>query len=832
MDTTLDYPYLLAIHVLCVDGQLHQNELLFIKSIAQARNVSAATEAVARKILSGEEALVSLDDVIESISKSEQEEALSLAVLASYFDGFIHPEEQELLESLRLRWNWSQSRYVALQDQAQESTQRLIEKRTVVENSAVSIMARLLRGVDMVLGEKRVDRIVASIGSSSLQDRVREYRLEALFAGPKYDEVIHRCQEIGQEDLGIVYPCYDGVDLTLKKLREELAGKVEQIREAASSEESRTAKAVLSEIESLDQHIDQMITRDLENLKKVHRKKQRAASYYSIAFLGRSKAGKSTLHAVLTGGGWEGIGAGRQNTTRINYVYEWKNLRIIDTPGIITPGDEELSKIAASVVDEADLICFVMTNDNQQVDEFRFFEELRKKGKPLVVVLNLKSDLSSEVRKRRFLAAPDRPFSDEKSNLGGHLDRIRRDAAQHYGSPDFPIIPVQLLAARMAVENPADPEADALMRASRFQNFIDTLRLSLIEEGILRRSQNMLGSSVPDLEDIRDELQASADTCAAAGEDRQKQAETSVRRLTQAADDHKQLLQMEIIGAFNGIRDGIPAFVEEHWKSSTRKLNANWKRLVEDYQIEKKSQNALTRATEGFNDDTRDLLDEISKELSLLSTVHLNSREIKNRTGVRILKEVTKWGSLITGSVATFFLGEAVLIVGIILIASSLLLGIVSMILPSKTKSKSTAVSKLTEELTKSLDNSEAETVKAILQSYELQCSDLTRRISDYFTESANVLSETSILLKNAEKKITGYIQLLNEHYAARILAFASQDTSSASKVEWLERIHSVEREVGDHVEIRLATSHSFPGDTQKVSAVIQEQISLQSEVN
>ncbi len=100
--------------------------------------------------------------------------------------------------------------------------------------------------------------------------------------------------------------------------------------------------------------------------------------YFTVSFLGRTKVGKTTLHTVLTGEGEENIGGGKQRTTRYNRVYQWNNLRLIDTPGIGAAEadgrtDEEIAK---SVIGESDIICIVVSDDS--VQEYVF--DLAKKN--------------------------------------------------------------------------------------------------------------------------------------------------------------------------------------------------------------------------------------------------------------------------------------------------------------------------------------------------------------------------------------------------------------------------------------------------------------------
>ncbi|MEQ9550586.1 MAG: hypothetical protein RIM23_13325 [Coleofasciculus sp. G3-WIS-01] len=100
-----------------------------------------------------------------------------------------------------------------------------------------------------------------------------------------------------------------------------------------------------------------------------------------------------------------------------------------------------------------------------------------------------------------FLKDPDKLLAmDGKSGLGGHIKRIRRYAKQHYANDYFDIIPVMLLAAQMSREPSHKERKDKLFKASRIQNFLDSIRISLVEHGVIRRSQTLLGSTVDAIE--------------------------------------------------------------------------------------------------------------------------------------------------------------------------------------------------------------------------------------------------------------------------------------------------------------------------------------------
>lgn len=402
MNNNLNYPYLLAVHALCVDGQLHKNELQFLQSLAKTIGIEPATEAAAELILAQTDQHLNQDIILQRIVPEQRLLALSLVALATHFDGVLDRTEQRLLEQLRQRWNISNDVFEQIQSQACKEAQRLISELKTTSRNEVSTGAKMLSGLETVLGKTVVDRVVGVLGSESMKERIEDYRIEALLSGPKYDKAISECRDVGLRDIEIADTCLHATVHALKEIESKLDAQIAEIQLQIGDKPAQAAREALRTMREDRAEIIRVINQELQEFQELQIKKRRAMNYYTIAFMGRSKAGKSTLHAVVTGGGWDQIGVGRQNTTRLNRVYEWNNIRIIDTPGIATPGGEELESVAESIIDEADLICFVVTNNNQQTSEFEFLKQLRRKGKPLLMLLNVKEDLSHPVRLKRF----------------------------------------------------------------------------------------------------------------------------------------------------------------------------------------------------------------------------------------------------------------------------------------------------------------------------------------------------------------------------------------------------------------------------------------------
>lgn len=829
MDNNLNYPYLLAVHTLCVDGQLHQNELQFLQSLARNIGIDPATEAAAELILAQANNHLSLESVLQQITPDQRPRALSLSALAAQFDGALDRTEQKLLEQLRLQWKISDDLFAQMQDLARKEAQRLIAELKTTSRGEVSTGAKVLSGLEAVLGKTVVDRVVSTLGTESLKARIQDFRIEALLSGPKYEKAIEECRAVGLRDIEVADTCLHATAKALQEIGAELDSKIAEINTRIGDKPAQAAREALRSMKDDRAEIERVINQELQELHELQIKKRRAMNFYTIAFMGRSKAGKSTLHAVMAGGGWDQIGVGRQNTTRLNRVYEWHNIRIIDTPGIATPGGEELEKVAESIIDEADLICFVVTNNNQQTSEFEFLKQLRNKGKPLLVLLNVKEDLSHPVRLKRFLDKPDQAFSDDKDRLGGHIDRIRRDAAEHYGTSNFPIIPVQLLAAQIAQQQPEHEHAETLMKASRLQHFLDSVRLSLLDEGLLRRSQNLLGSTVADIERLRRDVKTRSAFYLDFSKQIRERAQESAQRLKKAQEDHARQLEQDLRSVFAALQRKVPDFAEDHWDDSESYLNEAWSDEIRRFGMEKKINGAQEKAIAAFSSDMTDLLEEVGRELTLNRRLAINSGGLSEQDSSTWAQQSSKWGSGIlgvAGSIAMLIPGGQ--IIGGIMLGISVVLGVLASIFESKASKRRKAVAKISSALESQIEKQEKKVVEAALKHFKEQCQAGAAAVQDYFRLSAEGLAFVGQTLEHGSETLQKQSDILNTHFAARILDFAGNAPSESSAQALRAQIHEVRRKVGESIDIKVSPKIRMPKDLKIIESVIQERITLQ----
>ncbi|MCX5614097.1 GTPase [Bombella saccharophila] len=108
----------------------------------------------------------------------------------------------------------------------------------------------------------------------------------------------------------------------------------------------------------------------------------------TIAFVGQYNAGKSTILRVLTGR--EDIVIDANVCTDSVTAYDWEGVRLLDTPGVHAGRPDHDEKTYA-IIDRADLIVFVVTNELFDDTIGRHFRELafgRQHARRMLLVVN------------------------------------------------------------------------------------------------------------------------------------------------------------------------------------------------------------------------------------------------------------------------------------------------------------------------------------------------------------------------------------------------------------------------------------------------------------
>lgn len=213
---------------------------------------------------------------------------------------------------------------------------------------------------------------------------------------------------------------------------------------------------------------------------------------FTICLFGRTKVGKSTTMEALTKGKGETIGIGKQNTTVDVKEYGWRNLKVIDTPGIDAMHEiDQLEELALQFADNSDLIAFLMPHQIEEGD-FQKFKLFYQQKKPIIIILNVKERTGKLGTKdmEMFIKNSDKIFESDK--IQGYKDRINEYIFDTLGIEKdlIPIIPIHADSA-FTSNNIEDKElSQKLYDISNFSLLETILMREVTEYGELYRIKN------------------------------------------------------------------------------------------------------------------------------------------------------------------------------------------------------------------------------------------------------------------------------------------------------------------------------------------------------
>lgn len=475
--------YLLGCYIVVADKEINALELDVLDNYLPTEEDSVSIQR--QQIFSDDEDKPKLKTLLAelqltNITSKQQEEIIRLLADIAYGDDYMAKSEKALLEQVVTALNVDASVVKRIIDESEaSSTERIKSERLSLSQRAIGKIENLVYG--LVKGNEKgkvIDLLLGSLG---------------------YDTAIEKITDTALVDLDRVTKIVDGINDSLSTTKDSLSH-LKISKENASKEVVEVANV----IEKVRDDFDLLLERSIRENQEVLEKKRRNIRYFTIAFMGRTKAGKSTLHKIITQQDDDDIGVGKLRTTRFNRSWYWRKLRILDTPGIGAPGGASDTEIAKAIIDEADVICYIVTNDSIQETEFDFLEEIKDRNKPLYIVLNVKSNLTQSIRLKRFLKEPNAWKNDTgEQSIQGHLDRIYDQLAGKYNMDAVEIIPIHLLAAQLGFsEETAKKDATILREGSNIFTFTRSVQATVHKTGGLKKSLSVVDGTAYQIHQI------------------------------------------------------------------------------------------------------------------------------------------------------------------------------------------------------------------------------------------------------------------------------------------------------------------------------------------
>ncbi len=648
--------------------------------------------------------------------------------------------------------------------------------------------------------------------------------------GDNYKEAIEKCAEAAMEDLGVVEPAYRNVI----RANSETVEKIEIYKRGLSLEtglSAGVAQTISSFINILNDEVVELTNHESDALEQ----KKRTISDFTISLIGRTKAGKSTLHAILTQQGKDRIGVGRQRTTRFNWVYQWNLLRIIDTPGIgsAEAGGRKDEEIAESVLGESDIICFVVADDSILKDILEFIEKIALLNKPVIILLNHKENIRPDVKFRRYVSAPRQWLSEEgESSLKGYENRIRKYANERGFGNLVSVYPVFLLPALMSEEDEYKDYRDVLWDNSNVEKFITQISSWVLKSGVIKRSQTILDETSRILQHTKDLIISSEETMI---ENQitslMEQRGIKVAQLRETADEVVENVRSvleERIGEL--ARNEALTFAEKYIgekNKAGKDVSDKWEAYIESIGFEKKLRDEIDREIGLYRDKADQTIRELFEDFYY--AVNLALKEIEVSIPVQFdLKTASRvtFGILsVAGGIVLAVFGTSNP-VGWVFSILAAIGGVGSGFFQSKGSRRQEAVNKVHTAVKSEIEKQAPEQIQKIVMQVTKELSDRTDGIESAFTDLISGLEWTKKAALDLADEYKREIERINKVYAWRIIRFL-ESKDACTDYDVIDReIVNVDRSENGRIVIDTLSPHRVK--TEKLKTVLAENIIIQ----
>ena len=754
--------FLLACHLIVADGEINTKEISVLENYLNVDNTKELS-IEKQKIFSDDENKKSIEQLLhelkeEQLTEEHKKEIIEFLSDIAFSDNYISTQEQELIEYI------AQSLQVDYKD--------ILSQKSILNEQEIE-------STRLKLYQKVIGKIQKTVYNNFL-NKDSEKNMDNLFGSLGFSTVIEKISDEAIIDL-------NSVTEIIKKTNEDLIVGKQEIDKLTYPQTSRTeVQQIIDVVQGTKNHFNTMINSSLAENLAVLDKKKRNFRYFTIAFMGRTKAGKSTFHKIITQEKNDDIGVGKLRTTRYNRSWYWDKLRIVDTPGIGAPGGDVDTEIAKSIIDEADLICYIVTSDAIQETEFDFFETIKERNKPLYIILNVKSNLTESIRLKRFLRDPHRwRECNGPQSIQGHFDRIRERLDGKYNMDAVKVIPIHLLAAQIAMqEKESNPENyKSLLEGSNIMEFIRSVKKEVYESGSLKKSLSVIDGTAYQIHLFHQQLQSDI-----------VQLKKSTELLKKKNNSLKDFFQREsskltsnIAKLFNSTQVELNNYATNFADTNYENKNVG-KTWEEDSVVRNKTSylnEQIKTSLKRFNEEVKERIEEISSDIKFIdkisSTVSAQTDSIHNtKSGVRIVGTICTiiftnlWNPLSWGAL----IGSAI-IAGVIRFFTSFFESKVEKIKKAKKKLRE----QLYENIEKNINTNKKETLDKIHSSISLMNNRLKNLLGTYIDEVEQLIR----ILEDIQEKCIGKEQNINALISLRILEYVHKEPFAVKKLSQLQ---------------------------------------------
>lgn len=637
----------------------------------------------------------------------------------------------------------------------------------------------------------------------------------------EYKTAIEQCAVVASEDFSSLSPIY-------KHIVDACTGIINEIKayKMSLSPETGYSADVAEVITTFAEILNKDVLGQCQQAQISLDQKRRTVSDFTISLLGRTKAGKSTLHAILTNEGREKIGEGCQRTTRYNRVYQWNLLRLIDTPGI---GSAEAAgrtddEIAQSVLGESDILCVVVVDDSILRDVLEFIERIAALNKPIIILLNHKENIRPEVKYHRFLNNPREWIETEgEANLDGHISRILKYAQDHGFASLIKVYPVFLLPALMSSEEKYAEDSNLLWESSNVEAFIEQLKDWITVYGKIKRSQTILDEAV---QVLGRSIHSIEEAKALLIEQKEKLIRQKKRTLSSLQDTEKEVythIEKELKDRYDALaRDDARKFAEEEYCCEGNHAE-HWKKYMERIGFEQTIRNSVNEEIQVYTQKVDDVVQSMVEDLHYSAKISICDHNIDIPTQFDFRTPTRLLGGIVS-AVGTILLGVLGYSnpIGWALSLGGLAIEIVSGFFKTKEQRSQEAIDKIYKSVKNSIENNASEAIRKNLENIQSCLSKNTKKVEMVFEDLIKGLDKVAAMAGKLQTEYVSAQAALNQLYAFRLVQFIESQHGTSGVVQ--QDIIAVDRNQSGKILIRTSDAIE-PVEAYSMDGVITEKI-------
>lgn len=415
------------------------------------------------------------------------------------------------------------------------------------------------------------------------------------------EEALHECQAYAQKGYDIANNTWNTIHQALLA-EERKVKKVDKqqgrIFRLADEELIKKKKQGLASFMEMDKELKQ----DLSYLQKQQKE-------FSVLVFGRTMVGKSTLMEIMTHGSGASIGNGSQRTTLDVRDYHWKGMKITDVPGIASFDGREDDRLALEAAKAADLILFLISDDGVQQEEAKNLAELRRLGKPVLGIINVKLGITEQVRSLDMKRLRNKMAERERiETICNQFRQFAGNFQQDWG--DLTFVPVHLKAAYLGQDK--NPE---LWEVSNFTEVESYILSKVQQDGCFLRIKTFLDRVIIPLQVRMEMLYENSGSSLTEAFEYQKKCQELAEWEKAFVEDSQEKFNNLCTRVKNKLARGIKEFAEDNYENED--AGEDWKEyLQEELKLEADCMSFLQERSNKCSRKRRELMDSLKTELT------------------------------------------------------------------------------------------------------------------------------------------------------------------------------------------------------------------------